>query len=469
MSRNFAGRCFTCRGRGHRAADCPNNRVDVAGSVDESVHRKPHAFGGLERATLYNEQHRQRADGFGEDMNSLPALSTPQQLQPQLQGPVLPQGRLGDPVTPVDQVFFGPRSVQNSWQRMKRRRQVDIMSVPVMNLSDPARPAQPPQQRQAGRGALPGARDIQNSRAGVGLLGTHRVEKAGAAREQAQRQQQRPGSGAKGGRPSEREKGEPQHSTGSAARRSPRRGGSLPRDNHLGGFACRTCGETDHMEADCAKPSSWAGDSSYCPYHRRVSGLEEHDDSKCHKSVDKCWEAVVNANGMGLPRHEVDHLVTNFVRFHRGGRPEPRCVNIHSHWAMCVSRYIRRNGLDGIEASLLPVRRSEVLRRRASGRLSWQEFNHRDVGESRRQFRDTHWDSKDPEELIEKLQDYAYESAPKRHQKRSGQDEADKITADESDAQKDTDMSDAFTPLHDDSSSDLGSGWGPEEYAPDWE
>lgn len=115
------------------------------------------------------------------------------------------------------------------------------------------------------------------------------------------------------------------------------------------------------------------------------------------------------------------------------------------------------------------MRRSEVLRRRASGRLSWQEFNHRDVGESRRQFRDTHWDSKDPEELIEKLQDYAYESAPKRHQKRSGQDEADKITADESDAQKDTDMSDAFTPLHDDSSSDLGSGWGPEEYAPDWE
>lgn len=115
------------------------------------------------------------------------------------------------------------------------------------------------------------------------------------------------------------------------------------------------------------------------------------------------------------------------------------------------------------------MRRSEVLRRRASGRLSWQEFNHRDVGESRRQFRDTHWDSKDPEELIEKLQDYAYESAPKRHQKRSGQDEADKITADESDAQKDTDMSDAFTPLHDDISSDLGSGWGPEEYAPDWE
>lgn len=140
---------------------------------------------------------------------------------------------------------------------------------------------------------------------------------------------------------------------------------------------------------------------------------------------------------------------------------------------MCVSRYISRSGLDGIEASLLPVRRSEVLRRRTTGHRSWQQFNYRDVDESRRKFRDTHWDSKDPEELIEKLQEYArsgtYESAPKRHQKRSGQDETDKITADESDAQKDTDMSDAFTSLHDDSSSDLGSGWCSEEYAPDSE
>lgn len=444
MSRHFAGRCFTCRGRGHRAADCPNNRVVAAGSVDESVHREP-----------------------------------------QLQGPVLPQGRLGDPVAPVGQphlaetrnataahlsaqetdmqspaIIFpssqtarelhaalAPRSVQQERERRRRHRQVDIMSIPVMNLSNPAAPFLPPQQRQAGRGTFPGAQNMQDSRAGIGLLGNYRIEKRAAAREQAQRQHYRPGGGARGERPSEREDGEPQQSTGPARR-------SLTRSGHLLGFACGICGETDHMEADCAKPSSWAGDSSYCPYHRRVSGLEEHDDSKCHKSVDKCWEAVVHADGTRLPLHEIDRLVTNFVRFHRGGRPEPRCANIYSHWAMCVSRYISRNGLDGIEASLLPVRRSEVLRRRTAGQLSWQHFNYRDVDESRRKFRDTHWDSKDSEELIEKLQEYArfgtYESAPKHHQKRS-------------------DMSDAFTSLHDDSSSDLGPGWGSEEYAPDWE
>lgn len=204
MSRNFVGRCFTCRGRGHRASDCPNNRVDDAESVDVSVHRKPHAFGGLGRAALNNEQHKQRADGFGENINSPLDLFTPQQLQ---QEPVLPQGLLGDSVAPVGQphlaearnataahlsaqelgmqnpvIMFprsqtarelhaalAPRSVQQERERRRRHRQVDIMSIPVMNLSNPAGPTLPPQQRQAGRGALPSAHNMQDSRAGVGL------------------------------------------------------------------------------------------------------------------------------------------------------------------------------------------------------------------------------------------------------------------------------------------------------------
>lgn len=348
-------------------------------------------------------------------MNAPPAFINQQQQQ---QGPVQPQGFFGVQAAPVGhrhlgvmhdanpvniqagleefvretgienpsitfssgqtareiQGTFGPRSVQNAWERMRRRRQVDIMSVPVMNLSDPARPAQP-QQRQAGRGALPGARNAQPNRAGVGLLGNYRVERPDAGRGQGQQQQRRIGPGSN-------------------------RGGRSVHTDHPPSFACLICGGTDHTEAGCAKPSK-TGDSFYCPYHRSVSGSEEHADSQCHKCVDKCWEAALNEEGRGLARAEIDSMVTEFIRANRGGRPEPRCANIHSHWAMCVSRHARANGLQGIDASLLPVRRSEVLRRKNAGSLPWTQFDFRNVDESRRQFRDTHWECADGAELID--------------------------------------------------------------------
>lgn len=350
------------------------------------------------------------------------------------------------------QGLFGPRSVQNERQRMRRRRQVDIMSVPVMNLADPARPAQP-QQRQAGRGVLPGARNAQPNRAGVGLLGNYRVERPGVARGQGQQQQQRIGPGSN-------------------------RGGRSVHTDHPPSFACTICRDTGHLEADCAKPSK-TGDNSYCPYHRSVSGSEEHADSKCHKCVDKCWEAAVNEEGRGLARAEIDRLVTEFIRAHRGGRPEPRCAYIHSHWAMCVARHARANGLQGLDASLLPVRRSEVLRRRNAGQLPWTQFDHRNVNESRRQFRDTHWECDDEAELIERLQDYArtgkYQSASQRRQRRTAQDEAreehhgNDIAMDEEDAS--ADESGGEDDDHDSGSStdgDVGPGLGgEEEYPPD--
>lgn len=458
---------------GHRARHCPNHRVGDTASVDESVYREPPAFGGQDRAALYNEQYGQRAGGFGGfggGMNEPPAYFNQQQQQPQQQGPMMPQNFAGIPVAPVGQRYFGvapvtPETAAESVEHFKeetgiedpyallmsaqsaremqqffasqpkqrlrdrrnaRRAAMDIMSVPVLGSSDGPGPAQP-QQRQAGRGAMVGARDAQPHRAGAGLLGNHRVERPGAARGQGQQHRQRTGRGGRGGRAEEREEDEPRDGAGAAAGQGSSRGGRSVHTDHPPGFACKVCGGTDHDEKDCAKPSSSAGDSAYCPYHRTISGSEEHADSKCHKCVDKCWEAAVDQDGRGLARAEIDRVVTDFVRSHRGGRPEPRCANIHSHWAMCVSRHIRANGVGGIDASVLPVRRSEVLRRVRASRLSWRQFDHGNVIESRTQFRDPHWECDSPAQLIERLENYArvgtYQSASQRRRGRPEQDD----------------------------------------------
>lgn len=81
------------------------------------------------------------------------------------------------------------QTVRELREGLRSNRRLDIVSTPVMNSADPTAPMLPPQ-RQAGRGALPGARDAQGNSAGVGLLGNHRVEKPDAARGRGQQQRQ---------------------------------------------------------------------------------------------------------------------------------------------------------------------------------------------------------------------------------------------------------------------------------------
>lgn len=94
------------------------------------------------------------------------------------------------------------QSTQRLRDRIARDRRVnmDIMSVPVLGRGDPGRPAQV-LQRQAGRGALPGARNAQPNRGWLGIMGRYRIERAGAGQGQGQQQGQRAieGSG-RGGR-----------------------------------------------------------------------------------------------------------------------------------------------------------------------------------------------------------------------------------------------------------------------------
>lgn len=261
--------------------------------------------------------------------------------------------------------IFGPRSVETALERLRSRRsrrQIDITSIPVMGMGDPVLSLQP-QKQQAGRGALPGAQNAQHG---------------------------------------------------------PRQGGRSAHTDHRPRFGCRICGGIDHTEAVCAKPSARGGDSPYCPYHRSLSGAEQHADSACHQCVDRCWEDAVDDEGIAYERADIDRLVTEYVRSSRSGRPEPRCANTYSHWAMCVSRHIRANGLDGLDASLLPVRRSETQRREERRELSWTTFNHDHVDASRYRLRDTYWECDSADQLMEKLESYAvtgtYQSPLQRRQ-----------------------------------------------------
>lgn len=459
-------------------------------------------------------------------MNAPPPVFNQQQQQQQGQGQMMPQNFGGIPLAPVGERHFGMADNVNednvqelyrdyvrqtgdqqgggalfmssqSMQEMRqfflgrsaqalrdrhnrnRAREVDVMSIPVMGRSDRPLPAQP-QQQQAGRGALPGARNAQPNRPGAGMLGNYRVERPGEARGrgQQQQQQQRIGQRGRGGRPAAREEDELQDDAGSVAGRGTRKGGRSAHTDHPPGFGCKVCGGTDHTERDCAKPSAKGGDSPYCPYHQSLSGSEQHADSTCHQCVDRCWEHAVDNEGNFYERADIDRLVTDFVRFSRGGRPEPRCASIHSHWAMCVSRHIRANGLGGLDASMLPVRRSEVHRREARRELPWTQFDHKDVAASRNRFRDTHWEFDSADQLMKKLDDYAiigtYQTQAQRRQARNEQDEAraereqdegtdweeeeqgvagsdaGNASAEEGIAQGDAGMTDASTLLHSD-------------------
>ncbi|KAI7780515.1 hypothetical protein LA080_016029 [Diaporthe eres] len=406
MSGRFEGKCWECGGYGHTKADCPNLRRNT-GSVDESVYRQPPAYGRRQREELFNERQEDPFAGFG---GRFANQQQPQQQQQQYHGQMAPGFLGGMPVAaggPVDigvlrnadqrtageglEVYKKSTGVTNAscvyvpeetgreiaaflearaaakkrFQDPKSGRHVDIGTLPVLGRPGTSRPVRP--QGQAGRGALPGARDEQPSRAGAGLLGHHRVEKPGASRSKGVR--------------------------------------SVHTD-HPPGFGCTICQGTDHTAAGCAKPTK-AGDNTYCPYHMTVAGVEQHADSKCHTSVDRCFAEVVDSDGRPMARADVDRVVTDFVRANRGGRPEPRCERIHNHWAMCVARHIRANGLDGINACQLPVRRAEVDRRARSNELSWQQFSHRDLAVSCARFRDLHWLCDTQEQLVEKLEAYA--------------------------------------------------------------
>lgn len=271
---------------------------------------------------------------------------------------------------------------------------LNIGALPVVGRGDVTRPAQPIQGR-AGPGLLPGARNREQPiREPAGMLGHHRVEKS--------RAEQAPGGHRL--RVARRSAQAGKTSVASQASGSGRRSAHT---DHPAGFGCTICSVSGHNEVDCAKPVSKGNDSTFCPYHRSISGVESHAGSNCHQIVDQCWEAMVDDKGHVLSRVAIDREVTHFVRDHRGGRPEPRCGSVHSHWAMCVARYIKEHGAEGIDASTLPVRRVEIRRRQLAGELQWQHFDHGNVQASRNQFLDAHWDSANAQELEEKLRDYA--------------------------------------------------------------
>lgn len=237
MSGRFEGKCWECGGYGHTKADCPNLRGDT-GSVDASVYRQPPAYGRRQREELVNERQEDPFAGFGgrfANQQQPQQPQQPQQQQQQYHGQMAPEILGNILMTANDNVDIGVlrhadqrtagegleaykestgvrdascvyvpeetgreiaaflearreiaaflearAAAKKRLQEPRSGRHVDIGTLPVLVRPGTNGPVRP--QGQAGRGALPGARDEQPSRAGAGLLGHHRVEKPGASR-----------------------------------------------------------------------------------------------------------------------------------------------------------------------------------------------------------------------------------------------------------------------------------------------
>lgn len=140
--------------------------------------------------------------------------------------PVLDQGDPTWQTAREMQDFLGAQALARMRERQRRDRPVDVASIPVMGMGTGDRTGfMLPQQRQAGRGALPGARGAQPHITGAGLLGSVRIERPRANQGQEQHQSQQVGQGRRRARGVVHEQEEVEYRNGRPASQGSRWGG----------------------------------------------------------------------------------------------------------------------------------------------------------------------------------------------------------------------------------------------------
>lgn len=189
MPRSFTGKCWTCGGQGHRARECLNSQHQQQAPLTTSD--LVGIFVGGSGHPAAHEPQAATAPQASENVKMEPGLESPVSTvagaaenikkEPGLESLAVTvkseQTARGIEMGLGQMAGYSAQAIQRAQAHLAARRpgQLNIVSVPVVGRGD--RPLQ-----QAGRGALPGARNAQPNQPGSGVLGNSRVARPGAGR-----------------------------------------------------------------------------------------------------------------------------------------------------------------------------------------------------------------------------------------------------------------------------------------------
>lgn len=189
MPRRLTGKCWTCGGQGHRARECLNSQHQQQAPLTTSD--LVGIFVGGSGHPAAHEPQAATAPQASENVKMEPGLESPVSTVAGAAGNIKKEPGLDSLAVTVkseqtargiemglgQMAGYSAQAIQRAQAHLAARRpgQLNIVSVPVVGRGD--RPLQ-----QAGRGALPGARNAQPSQPGSGMLGNSRVARPGAGR-----------------------------------------------------------------------------------------------------------------------------------------------------------------------------------------------------------------------------------------------------------------------------------------------